>query len=157
MRHYSLPQGRKQVLISPESFWCKGLVPFHSHRESPRQSHRDRCGRELQPGGINYNTSVEIGVAKGSCALGWGRQVNGFASLSPSFILYTGGQSHYWWLRTTPFKEPQTWKPSTSVYEWWLISLHHLLPPGGLGSCFSKAYSSALPAHETTFRANGLI
>lgn len=54
VRCYTLLQWRWWALISPESFWCEDLVPFHSHHESPGRSHQGRYGLEQLPGGNNY-------------------------------------------------------------------------------------------------------
>lgn len=85
----TLPQWRKGIHISPGSFWCEGLVPVHSHHDSPRQSHRDRCGQEQQPGDNNCKTSLDTDVDKCCHEFSWGYPMNGFASMShlSSFIL----------------------------------------------------------------------
>lgn len=61
----------EQGHILPESFWCAGLVPFHSHREPARQNRPDRCGLELLPGEIIVKpvwkwveTNVAMSLAK---------------------------------------------------------------------------------------------
>lgn len=91
----AVPQWREGIRISPGSFWCEGLVPVHSHRDSPRQIHRDRCGQEQQPGDSNYNTSLDTDVAKCCHEFSWGYPMNGFASMSQPLIVYTGEESLY--------------------------------------------------------------
>ena len=92
---HTLPQWRKGTHISPGSFWCEGLVLVHSPRDSPRRSHRDRCGQEQQPGDNNYNTSLDADVAKCCHEFSWGYPTNGFASVSQPLIVSTGEESLY--------------------------------------------------------------